>query len=411
MANSLGIGKTYLKHFVNNNKSRWVLCQGGRRSAKSFSIYKWLWFLASGKPQVVGVVTASFPALQLAISDFQRATGLQVTGSAVMGFSCPLSNGSKFLFRSFDTPEKCQGTSFDTLFLEEVLNISEQIVSVLSMSVTGQIFCAFNPTKSSFLDKYLLPNKSNLLVSTFKDNPWLTPEQREEFEHIKRKAMSPTASLFDVYQYKVYYLGEFAELSGRVFKFVHTITDEEFDDVPAPVLYGLDFGFTESEQSDATALVGCKIWHDNVYYKEFIYSNQLANNKELALRMADLGIDVYTPIVADWGGMGAQRIRALVTAGDYQWTEQGISAGFSIQNAQKGKIIDGLQRMNQYKIHVAESSYNLRGEMDDYELNRDGKPKSGLADHAIDAARYATNSYFNNFDIANEIEENNPSDI
>ena len=399
MSNSLGIGKTYLKHFVKNNKTRWVLCQGGRRSAKSFSIYKWLWLLASAKPQIVGVVAATFPALQLAISDFQRSTGLQVTGNAVFGFSCQLSNGSKFVFRSFDTPEKCQGTSFDTLFLEEVLNIPEQIVSVLSMSVTGQIFCAFNPTKSSFLDKYLLPDKSNLLVTTFKDNPYLTPEQREEFEHIKRKALSPTASLFDVYQYKVYYLGEFAELSGRVFKLIYTCTDDEYKAVPASELYSLDFGFTENEQSDATAMVGCKIYNNCVYYKEYIYSTQLASNKALALRMAELGLDVYSPIVADYGGMGASRIRELVTAGDYTWTEPSICNGFSVQNCQKMKVLDGLQKMNQFeKIYVTDTSYNLHKEMDNYELNHEGKPVKSCADHAIDAARYATNSYHLNFD-------------
>lgn len=399
MSNSLGIGKTYLKHFVKNNKSRWILCQGGRRSAKSFSIYKWLWLLASAKPQVVGVVAATFPALQLAISDFQRATGLQVTGSTVFGFSCQLTNGSKFLFRSFDTPEKVQGSTFDTVFIEETLNVPEQIVSVLSMSVTGQIFCAFNPTKSSYLDKYLLPDKSNLLVTTFRDNPWLTPEQREEFEHIKRKALSPTASLLDRYNYSVYYLGEFAELSGRVFKLIYTCTDDEYKAVPAGELYSLDFGFTENEQSDATAMVGCKIYNNCVYYKEYIYSTQLASNKALALRMADLGLDVYSPIVADYGGMGSSRIRELVTAGDYTWTEPSICNGFSVQNAQKMKVLDGLQKMNQFeKIYVTDTSYNLHKEMDNYELNHEGKPVKSCADHAIDAARYATNSYHLNFD-------------
>lgn len=398
MGTTLGIGKTYLKHFVKNNKSRWVLCQGGRRSGKSFSVYKWLWFLASAKTQVVGVVAASFPALQLAIGDFQRATGLQVNGSTVFGYSCQLTNGSKFLFRSFDTPEKCQGSTFDILYLEEVLNIPEQVVSVLSMSVSGQIFCAYNPTKSSFLDKYLLPDKSNLLVTTFKDNPHLTKEQVEEFELIKKKAMSPTASLLDRYNFEVYYNGNFAEMSGKVFKLVHNCTDEEFDAVPAPILYGLDFGWVNGEQSDATALVACKLWEGKAYFKELVYSSQLANNRDLALRMSELGLDVYSPIVADYGGLGASRIRALVTAGDYQWKEAGIASGFSVQNAQKGKIIDGLQKMNQYEIYVTETSTNLRSEFDNYELGAEGKPKSGVVDHALDACRYCVNSYYLNFD-------------
>lgn len=405
MANTLGIGKKYLRFFVENIESRWVMLQGGRRSGKSFAIHKWLVFLASGKPRTVGIVAASFPALQLAISDFQRATGLAVTGNAVFGYTAAMANGSRFLFRSFDIPEKCQGSTFDILYLEEVLNIPQQVVSVLSMSVAGQIYCAYNPTKSSFLDSHILPDGSNLLVTTFRDNPWLTPEQCEEFENIKRKAMLPTASLLDVYNYKVYYLGEFGSLAGKVFKFVNTCTDADYDAVPAPELLGLDFGFSASEQSDATALCGCKLWKGRAYFRQYIYSTQLASNKDLALKMADLGIDVYTPIVADYGGMGASRIRALVSADNGTWTEQGISSGFSVQNAQKGRILDGLNRMNQYELFVTESSPNLRSEMDGYELSAAGEPRSGSVDHAIDCCRYALCSYYLNFDYWADGEE------
>lgn len=400
--NILGIGKRYLRFLVDNNGSRWVILQGGRRSGKSFAIYHWLHFLASGEPKTVGVVAASFPALQLAMSDFTRATGLPVTGSTVLGFSCTLSNGSKFLFRSFDSYEKCQGSTFDILYLEEALNIDEQVVSVLSMSVTGQIFCAYNPTRHSHIDKHVKADRSNLLVTTYKDNPYLTEAQIEEFREIERRAALPTASLLDIYNKKVYCDGEFGELSGRVFRFVHSCTAEEFDAVPAPVLYGLDFGWVSSEQSDATALVACKIFDGRAYYREIIYSPQLADNRSLAIRMAECGLDVYSPIVADYGGLGASRIKALVTAGDYQWREPEISSGFSIQNAQKGKILDGLNRMNQYEIYVTDDSPNLRAEMDGYELNAEGRPKSGIADHAIDASRYATNSYYINFDYISE---------
>lgn len=404
MANTLGIGKRYLRHFVDNSKSRWVVLQGGRRSGKSFAVYHWLHFLASGAPVTIGVVAASFPALQLAMNDFTRATGLQITGSIMLGYSCALSNGSRFLFRSFDTYQKAQGSTFDILYLEEALNIDEQIVSVLSMSVTGQIFAAFNPTKQSYIDRYIAKDKSNLLITTYKDNPHLTPAQLAEFAEIERRASLPTASLLDVYNKKVYCDGVFGELSGRVFKFVHTCTTEEYEEVPAPELFGLDFGFTQSEQSDATALVGCKLYKGRAYYRQYIYSTQLADNKALALRMAELGMDVYTPIVGDYGGMGGGRIKALVTAGDYQWNEPEISSGFSVQNAQKGKVLDGLNKMNQYEIWVTEESVDLREEMDGYELNAEGKPKSGIADHAIDACRYATNSYYNNFDYITEDE-------
>lgn len=393
-----GISKKYLRFFVDNGASRWVLLQGGRRSGKSFAVYKWLHILASGEPKTFGVIAASFPALQLAINDFQRATGLTVTGSAIYGYSSRLSNGSMFVFRSYDDPTKPQGSTYDTVYLEEALNIPEEVVTTLSMSVTGQIYAAFNPTRSGWIDKYINRDRSNLLVTTFRDNPYLTEEQVSEFEAIRERASKPSASLLDRWAYEVYYKGNFAEMSGKVFKLVYTLPDSEWDSIPSPELYGLDFGFVDSEQSDKTALAAVKIHDNNLYCRQLIYSNTLSNNRALALRMAELGLDVYSPIVADFGGLGASRIRALVTAENGQWTEECISSGFSVQNAVKGKVIDGLSRMCQFDgIYVTESSEDLRRELDGYELNADGKPKSGCPDHLIDAVRYAVNSWNNNF--------------
>lgn len=398
MANTLGISKKYLRFFVNNINSRWVMCCGGRRSAKSWSIHRWLHFLASGKPKTVGIVAATFPALQLAINDFQNATGLVVTGNAVYGYSCRLSNGSLFTFRAFDDPTKCQGSGWNLLYLEEVLNIPEQVVNVLSMSVTDQIYAAFNPTKTSFLDRHLLPDKSNFLVTTFKDNDFLTDAQREEFEEIKRKALLPTASIIDKYNFEVYYKGNFATYSGKVFKEIYNISDDDYDKVPAVEMYGLDFAFVPSEQSDATALIGVKIYDNCIYAKEYIYSKYMTSDKQLAFRMAELGIDYCTPIACDTGGLGKTRVHNLITAGDGTWTESEICRGFYAQAAQKGKsVLDGITTILQYdKIYVTDSSTSLRWEMDNLELGNDGKQKSGSINHGCDALRYGVLNYWLN---------------
>ena len=391
MGNTLGIGKVYLKHFVKNCDSRWVLLQGGRRSGKSFSMYKWLHFLASGKPITVGVVTATFPALQLAISDFQRATGLVVSGNVLFGYSCQLTNGSKFLFRSFDTPQKCQGSTFTILYLEEALNIDEDVVSVLAMSVERQIFAAYNPTRKSYISKYEKPDKSNLLITTFKDNPHLSEEQIAEFEMIRERALRPTASILDEFNYQTYYLGNYGSMSGKVFPMVYTCSDDDFDNVPAPILTGLDFGFVVN--GDPTAICDIKIHDGKLYCKERLYSKTLVNNKDLALEMSRMGYDVYSNIVGDYGGSGASRIRALVSAENGTWDEPQISSGFTITNAVKGKVIDGLNRMAQYEIWVTESSENLRMELDGLEITPAQGVKNGCADHLIDCVRYCCRSY------------------
>ena len=389
----IGIGDIYLKFFIKNIDSRWVLVQGGRRSGKSWAIHRYLRLLASGsKPKTIMCVTASYPQLQLCISDFERSTGIITWTSRKHGQTATLPNGSRWLFRSFDRFDKTQGSSCDYLFLNEALQIPEDIISTISMSVTQQIYADYNPSNINHLEKYLKEDGSNYIKTTFKDNPYLTEAQIQEFEDIKTRAQKPGASLLDQYSYNVYYKGDFSSMGGKVFKTVYTCTREEYNKIPVPEIYGLDFGWVDN--NDATALIGCKIWQGNIYGRQIIYSDQLANNKNLAVEMARCGISYIDTIVADYGGLGSQRIKALISADNGSWTESGINQGFSLQNARKTKIIDGLMEMNSFeKIILTEESIDLRREMEKYELTAAGSPKSGQADHGTDALRYAVHAY------------------
>lgn len=385
---TLNIIPTYAKFFLDNIDERYLILQGSRRSGKSISVFQWITIRLLGEKKECCVICATYPATTNAIKDFQLATGLQVTGNQIYGQCCIFPNGSVIYFKAFDDPTKAQGTYCDFAIVEEALNIPEQIFSVFAMSIREQVFFLYNPTKNAWTDKYLAPDKHNYLKTTFKDNPYLLPEQIQEFDKLKERAFSPTATLFDQYNYKVYYLGEFTNMSGKVFKQVYTCTDTEFDKIPKEAAHGLDFGLVDS--GDQTSLVQVKIYNNCLYAKEVLYSNHLANDKDLAFKLAELGYNAYIPISCDMGGLGAQRIKNLATAGNYSWVEQGINQGFNCINASKTKIIDGLQEILQYdKIIITESSFNLRKEMDNYELSNEGKPKG--ADHCIDAMRYAFN--------------------
>lgn len=385
----LGISKKYLKFFINNIDSRYVVIQGSRRSAKSFSIYKFLYFISLGKErEVVLVVCDSYPALQNSIQDFQIACNATVENNQILGYHYRLPNGSLFQFKSFDEFTKAQGTSCTILFCEEALRIKEEIITTLSMSCTKQIYFAYNPTKKSFLDKYINKDKSNFLHTTYLDNKWLTPEQISEFEGIRDRALKPTATVLDRYAYKVYVLGEFSSMAGKVFKEIWNCTDDEYNDIRATEVYGLDFGFVDN--NDKTVLVGAKIFNNCLYLKEYIFSNTLSKDKDLAWAMVDVGITPYDVIAADYAGMGKSRLTNLITANNGEWAENPINKGFNISNAVKGRVIDGIQKMQQFeRIYVTENSVNMREEFDRYELNEEGKEVS-KHQNTIDAARYAT---------------------
>lgn len=387
------IPKKYLKFFVRNyGDSRYVILQGGRRSGKTYSTLQWLFFLCSGMTKLnVMIAAASAAQLQATIQDFQDCLGFTVTGSKVLGDHCIMPNGSVWQFKNFDEYEKAVGQKCDILFLNEAVNMDESTFATLVQGVRHSIYLNYNPTRKCWVNKHFLPDGRNLLITTWKDNPYLTESQREEFEEIKNRALRPDASLFDKYNYEVFYKGNFTNVAGKVFKSVYSCTDEEFESIKAPILYGLDFGFIDG--NDSTTVVGIKILNNILYTKQYICSKQLGDNKALALELNRLGFDCYTTIVADYGGLGKERIKCLTSANNGKWTESSICRGFNIVNAKKGKVVDGIQRLLQFdKIVVTEESVVLKEEMERYELDEEGKEKS-KHQNTVDALRYANNSY------------------
>lgn len=390
-ANSLGIGKTYLKFFVDNINSRYVICIGGRRSGKSFAILKWLRFLCSGKPRKLLVIAATFPALQLCIDDFQRATGLTVQGSLIYGYSCQLKNGSVIQFRAFDNPTKVQGTTADIIYVEEFLNVPEEVIRVASMSCTGQIYMAANPTrKSKLLDDYVEKDGHNYLKTTYKDNPYLTPEQVREFDEIKVRSQRPNATLYDIYMAKVYCDGEFGDLVGRCFERLEYNTYEDYLDIPSREVLFLDLAFGGT---DRTALVGTKMHEKKMYIHTYMYKQGTINAKTLAFDLVDCGVNAYTTVFADYGGVGRQILDTVITADNGNWTEPELCNGFQIGNVIKGKILESVMALMALDgIVLDDSSYDTREEFETAMLDEHQTLK-GDKDHAMACARYAIN-YF-----------------
>ena len=388
-----GISRKYLRFFVDNINSRYVILVGGRRSGKTWSTFRWLHILGSGKPKNIMVAAASNSQLLATIQDFQDCLGFNVQGSVLLGHHYRLSNGTVFQFKSFDEYTKCVGQKADILFLNEAINLDEKSFTTLVQGITEQVYLNYNPTtKGTYIDKFVDKDGKNRLRTTWKDNDYLGTAQIAEFESIKERAMKPAATPFDIYSYRVFYLGEDAEMGGKVFPLLYSISDEDYEKVDAKEVKGLDFGFVESR--DFTALAGVKIHNNCLYIKEYIYDNmECQKDINLARRMRAMGINEYEPIACDMAGMGKTRIHNLVTAQDGEWTGE-ISSGFYCFNASKGKILDGLKRMtNMDKIYVTESSVNAREEMGVYELDPSGKPVEKYANHLVDAIRYAVNTY------------------
>ena len=393
MNNTLGIGERYLRFFVENINSRYVISIGGRRSGKSFATAKWLRFLSSGKPLKVLVIAATFPALQLVIEDFQNATGLSVSGSLIYGYSCQMRNGSLFQFRAFDNPTKGQGTTADIVWFEEFLNIPEEVIRVVTMSCSGQIYFTANPTrKSKLIDDYTTKDKSNYLKTTYKDNPYLTEAQVKEFDDIKFRSQQPNATLYDIYCAKVYCDGEFGDLVGRCFEKLEYNTYADYTDIPSAEVLFLDLAFGGA---DKTALCGFKMNNNKLYIHTYMYKQGTINAKQLAWDLVGCGVNAYTPVFADYGGVGRQILDCLISAtqNDEVWDEPELSKGFSIANVIKGKVIESVMSLMALDaIVIDDSDIDTREEFESATLDENQRMK-GENDHTIACARYAIN-YF-----------------
>lgn len=364
---------TYQQFFFANRNSRHVLLQGGRRSGKTQATIRHLLRLtqAMGEDMKVLVATYQRPMLDNTIEDFVQITGQQPHADEVQ------MGRVLWQFKSFDEYTKAQGTQADFLFINEAVNMPDDIGRVLVQSVRYQIYYNYNPTRTSWVQAHVEGDSHNLLCTTFKDNAYLLPAQVEEFERIRERGLRPNASQRDRYFYQVYYLGNFAQLVGSVFTNIERCKD--YEQVPAREYFGLDFGF--ATDGDPTVLVGVKLHNNRIYLRQYIYEKGLTSDGDLIERMKACGLTPECEIYADYGGMGRGRIQNLNTL------------GWAVFNAKKTERIDGLSQMLCYDaIVIADGNNDTEREFQQLELlppTSAGNQRTKGDDHAIDAARYA----------------------
>lgn len=154
----------------------------------------------------------------------------------------------------------------------------------------------------------------------------------------------------------------------------------EYDEEPdIPPIYGLDFGFS----NDPTAIPQVKIHKRDMYLREMLYKKGLTT-PDLDSEMASI-LPKYSRFSAD--SADPRTIEDLKKRG---WTR--------ITPSVKGKdsIVNGINWMKGFKIHVHKSSHNLKNELLNYQWVMYGGKATNLAvgpNHLIDATRYTKSIY------------------
>lgn len=359
---------------VDSNKPI-IVNVGGARSSKSYSILQLLVqkFVSEPKKTIL-IARKTLPSLKLTaygvfvdlLKDYgyydqcdHNKTNLTIT-----------YQDSKIHFMSIDDPEKIKSAEFNYVFLEEANEFTYMDFMILKMRMSAptvpeqpnRMYLALNPSEEfSWINQKVVHwDNVETIRSTYHDNPFLSQEYTESLEDLKE---------IDIELYRIYALGEYAALSNIIYRnYTEAPCDGTFDDE----WFGIDFGYVAP-----TAIVWIGRRDGQIYVKEMLYQDKLTNS-DLIDEMGQLGIDTRTPIYADHAE--PNRIEEI------------YRAGYDILPAEKS-VLDGIDMVKRYKLHIDPSSVNLIKEIRSYKWRED---KNGemldepvkFNDHILDALRY-----------------------
>ena len=195
------------------------------------------------------------------------------------------NTGNEMLFRGMDDPEKLKSITFRTgpltdIWEEEASELSIDDDRQLRIRLRGvapvqkQVTYTFNPIdathwlKARFFDNPLTADRCAILKTTYRDNAWLTDEDRAEIEALKDE---------DLTYYQIYALGEWGVIGNVVFtNYVIETFPHEYGDFDV-VYQGQDYGFNHPF---AFVLVGMK--DGELYVFDEIYRRQRTNTELIA---------------------------------------------------------------------------------------------------------------------------------
>jgi phage terminase large subunit len=269
-------------------------------------------------------------------------------------------------FFSVDDQQKVRGRKRNILFCNEAneLHFKTDFFQLL-IRTTDLIFLDLNPSDPyTWVNTELEQKRAStrgdvdVIISTYRDNPFLSQELCNEIEGIKDPQLR-----------KVYVLGQYGTIKGLVFPSVQIVNE-----LPTGLkkkAIGLDFGYS----NDPTCAVTCGILGENLYIDELLYMRGLQNH-QIAKRLPK-GIEIYCDSAEP------KSIKDL----------QGY--GLWAKPTKKGRdsILNGIGLLKKYKLCITARSVNGLREQKQYKYATDanGDPTNKPIDdfnHFWDSVRY-----------------------
>ena len=333
---------------INDYSKRYNVYYGGGGSGKSYGAVQKIVLKAKFNTRKVLVVRKVGNTLRQSIWAVVKSI-LTKSGTPYKenksDMTLTLDNGSVFLFKGIDDPEKIKSIADITdIVIEEASELTLDDFTQLDIRLRPveecpQIYLMFNPvSKANWVYEHWFlnpPDNALVIQSSYRDNKFLSDEYRETLENLKKT--NPA-------YYKIYCLGEFATLDKLVFPIItkRLISEQEIKGLKFFV--GCDFGFI----NDPTAIVyGYYDKPHKVVYITGEYFKKGMTNDEIAKVLMDLGLSKEQIIADSAEKKSIEEIKRL-----------GCSR---IKPADKGpdSIIHGLQWLQQHTIVIDERCTGL----------------------------------------------------
>jgi phage terminase large subunit len=401
------------------NRDRYLVLWGGGDSGKSRFAAKKLAVrtvkaASEGRKHKWLVVRKTQPAVEKSAFDLMWSTcdefGLKPPLASKTKKPMTITDkwGNHFIFSGMDDHEKIKSIEGITgIWCEEATELNFEDFWQLDNRLRGQtpyykqIILSFNPVsiESWINDEFFKCIDDKVNVDEVTPDNWPnhmrririrdidgdTPDRFATLHHSvykDNKFMDPVdASVLEGYKYKddnfykVYCLGQWGVLKGLVYE-----NYEETDEWPEDRFdchgYGLDFGYSNSP----TACAELGFIRNEVYIRELLYEKGLTNDEINARLKPYITTQSYT--VADCAE--PKSITELQ------------QCGMLVVPCTKGpdSIVHGIQRVQQFNLHIHSSSINLLRELRAYKWaeDKEGKLLNKPVDafnHLLDAVRYS----------------------
>lgn len=356
---------------------RVVANQGSTRSTKTYSISQLLaLYIPYKESKRISIVSPSLPHLKrgarhdfLEIMDNAGVYSDDNFNKTDNIYHYP-QTGASVEFFGVDEPGKVRGPGRDILYVNEANLLSFPIYKQLALRTKEIIFLDFNPADEQSWVYDVGDAEGNILIhSTYKDNPFLSKEQREEIESLQYA---------DENLWKVFGLG----LRGTSSETIYTHW-KQVDEMPnrGEKIYGQDFGYNVP-----SALVEIEIYEGGIYVDQLLYETKLTTG-DLIERYKNLEISDTREIYAD--------------AAEPKTIEELNRAGYNAKPADKD-VTEGIRKVKSMPLYITKRSVDVIKEIKSYKwkTDKDGKVLDEpvkFNDHAMDALRYAVFTHLTGF--------------